>query len=140
METKTLTIEELQEKLAPHCMGTDNYYTPCFFNKHFHITDGVKHWADLVSGYWFFDIVGTEVFRKVIRTNNLPFTVLFLDCKSDNKFRIRAYSDYMEDETLKENKKNFGYFEKTWNTYTDMVQGTHKFYLVDGVLMLPCEY
>ena len=88
------------------------------------LTDGVRYFAETAGGWWFLDIVATEV----MRFHQLkPFLVMVLDvCDGDADIHV-------ED----------GTGLRLWHRhiqFTDAPHGHWRFYLADNVLLLPSEY
>ena len=136
------TKEELDEKLSGY-YGTEQYHVTNPFIPIMRVTDGVVAFAELTGGYWFIDEIGLRL-RKIWNKDRYNlFAIVFLKVKND-KATVDIYSDYNSDLTKAENKKyrlcGFSI------DFTDMVEGTHKFYLqrdvstYKTVCLLPSEY
>jgi len=136
------TKEELEEKLTGY-IGTEQYHITNPFIPIMRVTDGVKAFADLTGGYWFIDEIGLRLKKIWNKDLNNLFAVVFLTSKN-GKANCEVYSDYDSDLTKAENKKYRLCGFKI--DFTDMVEGTHKFYLqrdyttYKTVMLLPMEY
>lgn len=115
---------DLERSLA-HFTGTEQWYRHPF-NSNFLYTDGVKFFSEHAGGgaYWFLDIVATEIFA--LQKDN-PFMSITLKAQ-DGKGEITV-----GDGDLTE------VFNKPIE-FTDCPDGEWKFFLIDGVLLLPSEY
>ena len=102
-------------------------------------TIGVKTWADEKQGYWFLDIIGTEVCALQKQTREYNFFIIFLTVKDEYNWTVEAYTDYSDDDQSF-NKKNLKYIREYTTHVTDMPPGQYKFYLIDGIMLLPEEY
>ena len=136
------TKEELEEKLSGY-YGTECYHRTNPFIPIMRVTDGVKAFADLTGGYWFIDEVGMRVKKIWNKDLNNLFAVVMLESKN-NKATCTIYSDYDSDLTKAENKKKYKLAGFTID-FTDMITGTHKFYLqrdastYKTIMLLPQE-
>ena len=104
--------------------GGEVYRYP--FNSNFRYTEGVQYFLLHCGGgaYWFFDIVGTELADL---QEQEEFMVVQMDV-ADGQAKLTA-----ED----------GNGRLLWERdidYTDAFDGQWKFYLIDGVFLLPSEY
>lgn len=123
METKTLTIDQLQQELRGY-IGTLNYYR--HFTGFGRYTDGVQHLAERAGAYWLIDaIFSWQVYPRIKR---VPFQLWTL------KVKDREAVLEMREDTDKPTKVS----QKI--EYTDFPEGEIKLYFTDGVLLLPSEY
>lgn len=104
-------------------IGTEHWYRVSPFTK-YAITDGVKYFADNGGAYWaVHDILATAVALKQemlvakVTSNNQQATIEYED-GNGNKLEF-ATSKY---------------------PYTDLQEGVYRFYVMDGVMLLPSEY
>lgn len=117
----TITSQELQVLLSNH-YGTSNHFRHSFTKMLY--TDGVKAFAENAEAYWFLDIISTEVLQKqsveefinvVLKVSEKLSAVITADDGNGNVFWTKRVP------------------------YTDCPEGDWKFYLVNGVLILPSE-
>jgi len=95
------------------------------------LTDGTKAFAEKMGAYWLMDIVATEFLPLLSDEDYIIF--IEVNVKADNSALIYGH----------DGDKGDG--QKTLHTrdieFTDLPPSSHfKFYLTDGVLMLPSEY
>jgi len=102
--------------------GTEQYYFNSMY-KWMNYTDGVKFLAERAGAYWLLDIIGTE-----LKQFNDDFQIIELEV-ANNKAVITSKRDTNEPNLWDRNIE-----------FTDFPEGTWKFYLIDGVLLLPSEY
>ena len=136
---KVNSIEELEEKLAGHCIGTDGYHQVNPFVRSFLVTDGVKHFAELAGAYWLLDEIALHL-KEMFKTDNTFLVVRVTSNKKQNgssNADIKVYEGYNSEETEEENDKNYLVYKKHIG-YTDLVNGTHKFYLQRQAGMVIC--
>jgi hypothetical protein len=103
--------------------GTETWYRHPFSPMLY--TDGVKYFADQAGAYWFLDIVATEVWELISEDDPYLFVTLMV---RENQAVIAA---------------DDGNGNTSWSRdieFTDCPEGDWKFYLFDGVLLLPGEY
>lgn len=142
------TYEELEEKLSGY-YGTECYHRPNPFVKPFLTTDGVIAFAELTGGYWFLDEIALHL-REIWNDRDNMFAVIRLTSNErknkTNNADIKVYVDYDSSMSEEENDKEYLLYKKHIG-YTDMVTGTHKFYIarddvdsLTSVMMLPQEY
>lgn len=132
-----LTKEDLDNKLAGY-FGTGSYHITNPFVRHFLTTDGVVAFAELTGGFWFLDEIALRLKKIWNKDLNNRFAIVFLTSKN-KKATVDIYSDYNSDLTKAENKKYRLYGFKI--DYTDMVEGTHQFYLernIDSYKTIMC--
>lgn len=101
--------------------GTSCYYKHPFGLKY---TDGIQYMAETCGAYWFLDIISTELLAL---NKTEPFISINLHV-ADNKGTIKA--DDGNENPLWERELE----------YTDFPEGEFRFYLIDGVALLPSEY
>ena len=99
--------------------GTENYYRHWIGG--YVYTDGVKYLAEVGKCYWLIDAVFS--YRR-----SEPFQIWSLEAK-DNKAVLTMVEDTGRPELV---RQEIG--------YTDFPLDYVKFYLIDGVLLLPSEY
>lgn len=116
------TPEQLRATLA-HCIGSENLYKHQFG---IHYTDGIKIMAETAGAHWFIDLVASWQLSPKVRKE--PFQIWTLTV-TGRQAVARAFHD-LPGEQLAEQEIE----------YTDFPPGEWKFYLVDGVLMVPGEY
>ena len=119
--------EQEEDMLAPADLqeftGTEMCYRhPLNYNMLY--TDGVKHFAEEASAYWFLDIVATEIFPLLAKE---PFMALKM-------IVVNSQADIIADDG------NDSVVYTRHIDYTDCPLGTWLFYLTDGVLLLRTEY
>jgi len=95
------------------------------------LTDGTKYFAEEYGAFWLMDIVATEFLPLLSDEDYIIF--IEVNVKADNSALIYGH----------DGDKGDG--QKTLHTrdieFTDLPPSSHfKFYLTDGVLMLPSEY
>lgn len=129
--TKTITFEELEEKLSNY-YGTEQWHRVNPFVPSFLITDGVKAWAELCQAFWSLDIIALQLVKY---NRKETFLVLEVDCNKNHTCTISIKADTNEPVIKAVKQKNYD---------KSMPVGTHKFYLIyDGqhsVMLLPSEY
>jgi len=103
--------------------GTENWYRHPLGNMLY--TDGVQYFAEAAGCYWFLDIVATELME--IQNGGEHFVFIEMDVQ-DGEADLRA-TDGNDRELWSRHIK-----------FTDCPTGQWRFYLVDGVLLLPSEY
>lgn len=91
------------------------------------VTDGIKAVADKAQAYWLFDAIASYQVEKKVR--DVPFQLWMLRVAGDKRAILTMQEDM--------NKKNI---VEQKIKYTDFPYGDWKFYLIDGVLLLPSEY
>jgi flagellar hook-associated protein FlgK len=113
---------QLVSELANFC-GT-NFWYQHHLVKRMTYTDGVKYFADRTGSFWLIDVVATEFFpllaeqpflSVMVKSDGNSCEILVTD-GNDNQITARKFS------------------------FTTMPAGEWKFYLTDGVLLLPSEY
>ena len=103
--------------------GTEHWYRVQPFTK-FAITDGVKHFADKGGAYWaVHDILATAT--------ALQKQMLLVTVTSKDEEAVIEYED---------GDCNKLEFATSRYPYTDLQEGVYKFYVMDGVMLLPSEY
>jgi hypothetical protein len=117
---------ELQHNLAQFTGTEQWHFNPMY--RWMNYTDGVQYFAQTAGGgaYWFLDIIGTEL-RKY--TPIEPFIQVKLIVKGDRTAVIEA-----------DDGNDCPPFYTRELEFTDCPEGTWRFYLIDGVLLLPSEY
>ena len=100
--------------------GTTRYYR--YWTQRLIYTDGVHYFAEQAGAYWFLDIVATEIIA-------LPEPFMVVKLLSENDSGVITVDDG--------NGKIVYHRDIEW---TDFPEGEWKFYLTDGVLMVPSEY
>lgn len=103
--------------------GTEQWHK-CTINGNVTCTDGVLYFAETVGGFWFLDIIGTELYAM---RNQQPFMDIHL-IVADSKAKIEV------------NDGNGHVFYTRDITYTDCPEGDWQFYFTNGVILLPSEY
>ena len=122
--TNQVNPAEFGGNLGMFMGGGEVYRYP--FNSNFVYTEGVQYFLLHCGGgaYWFLDIVGTELADL---QEQEEFMVVQMDV-ADGQAKLTA-----ED----------GNGRLLWERdidYTDAFDGQWKFYLIDGVFLLPSEY
>ena len=77
------SIEELEEKLAGHCIGTEDYHQVNLFVENFLVTDGVKHFAELAGAFWLLDEIALHL-KEMFKTDNTFLVVRVTSNKKKN--------------------------------------------------------
>ena len=122
MQTQLLDRSQLVSELADFC-GT-NYWYLHHLVKEMTYTDGVKYFLDRTGSFWLIDVVATEFFLLladqpflsiIVKSDSNSCEIVATD-GNDNRITARNYS------------------------FSTMPGGEWKFYLTDGVLLLPSEY
>jgi len=143
------TQEELEEKLSGY-YGTESYHRPNPFVKPFIVTDGIMAFAELTGGFWFLDEIALHL-REIWnadKTNLFAVVRLISKEKRDktNNADIKVYVDYDSSMSEEENDAQYLLYKKHIG-FTDMITGTHKFYLqrddeasITSIMLLPSEY
>jgi hypothetical protein len=103
--------------------GTEKWYKVNPFTN-IVITDGVKYFADKGGAYWAVDDI-----LITVQTLQLPFTVATVTSK-DGKAEI----------TYEDGNGNVRNDITAKYPFTDLEEGEYKFYITDGVMLLPSEY
>ena len=104
--------------------GSENFY--CHSQTLFHYTDGVKMMAEKAEAYWLIDLIISHQCKKDV--NKKRFQVWELKRVQDNIFTIVATDG--NDNKVKSQEIPF----------SDFPYDAATLWLVDGCLMLPCEY
>jgi len=128
--TKTLTYEDLLQ-----FSGCDNTYTHGAI-PNFTYTEGVRHVAVTGAVYWLLVQISYAQYSK--KVSNEEFQVWKLSVKKD-KSAILTCSDGGKDADAEGNAKEKIVYSLPYD-YTDFPLSEIKFYLTNGVLMLPGEY
>ncbi len=108
--------------------GTLNYYKSMFGIMKY--TDGIKYVADEGKAYWLIDAIESHLMtNKKLRTERMKsLTVVMLE-KNDDDSALLSFGD--GDGNL---------IAKQEIPYTDFPEQKIKFYLSNGVLLLPTEW
>lgn len=128
------TTEQILETL-PQFTGSEQLY------KHWmqiRYSDGVKYLAEVAQAYWLIDAIASHyVTKRKLRAEPFLVVRLEVDRKPGAKFmaRLTFHTDWD-----KGNPKAYPSIQTQRITYTDFPLDALKFYLIDGVLMLPSEY
>ena len=122
-----VSAEEL-ENLLSNFYGTEHYYKVSPFSSIL-ITDGVKAFADKCECYWLFtDFIMPEC-TMVSHISN--FLVV----------EVKVTKTGMCTITAKEDTDMPPLFTKKQRDICNIIpKGTHKFYCIDNILLLPSEY
>ena len=122
-----VSTEEL-ENLLSNFYGTEHYYKVSPFSSIL-ITDGVKAFADKCECYWLFtDFIMPEC-TMVSHISN--FLVV----------EVKVTKTGMCTITAKEDTDMPPLFTKKQRDICNIIpKGTHKFYCIDNILLLPSEY
>lgn len=118
-----MTGEELDRYLSTYT-GTEAYYRNWLGLLY---TDGIKALAREAGAYWLIDAIGSHALTEG-RRGRYPFQLWTLAVK-DQAAVLTMQEDQDQPELVRQEIK-----------YTDFPEGTWKFYLIDGVLILPSEY
>jgi len=119
---KTLSFEEIESNLKQF-IGTTQYYKGWC---------GVK-WTDGV--YYFYNNIGAWLITDIstywvqARIKNIPFQLWTLKVLKNHRGVLTMREDSDKKPIIRQNY-----------IYVDLPIGTYKFFLIDGVLMLPTEY
>ena len=106
------------------CNGSDNFY--CHRPSLMLYTDGVKMMAEKAEAYWLIDLIISHQCKKEV--NNERFQVWELKRLKNDVFTINAT----------DGNKNKVAYQKI--PFSDFAYDQATLWLVDGCLMLPCEY
>ena len=113
--------------------GTEQYYG-YGFNPLFKYTDGFKWFLEAGECFWLLDILATEFFAKAKYWTNKEgdnFFVVEVESKDSKAvIRGRTYDQHGDEAVM---------FEKNID-FTDLPEGTYKFYYTSGVMMVKSEY
>ena len=130
-----LRSEELKSELA-HFSGTENYYRHVLpmCNEKLTLTDGVKYWAEKVGGYWFLDIVLTEIMPYINDPEN-----------NEGDYHLQSFACVELDVIDGEADIRFGDGSgetHVWEhiDFTNCPAGTWSFWIEGGVMLLPSEH
>ena len=111
--------------LINQATGTTAYHKFSSFPNYPVITDGVQALAEAVGCYWLLDIIGSHQRNPKLDKN---FQVWSLEVNQDESTGVvRGYNDDILIITQK-------------ISHTDFPLDKIKFYLIDGVILLPSEY
>ncbi len=92
-------------------------------------TDGVKDMAETLSAFWLIDLIASH-HPKVRQTKEISrFCVWVLERKDDGSAEAACYPDLPGEPVISQKME-----------FTTFPYRKQKFYLVEGVLMLPSEY
>jgi len=107
-------------ELIAQCHGTEQYW------KHWLgilYTDGIKMMCEKAKSFWLITAIASYNRKE-------PFQVWTLNVSEDSTAKLTMDEGYGDGKIL-----------ETQNLeYTDFPQGEWKFYLIDGILILPSEY
>lgn len=120
---ETLTRETLQLNLDQF-IGTENWYRHPLMPAMTY-TDGVKYFAEHTQSYWLVDLFAIEYFPMLTMQ---PF--LFITVESQRSGHCVIVVTNGNENQLRTKHVPF----------TNLIEGVWKFYLTDGVLLLPSEY
>ena len=104
--------------------GSENFY--CHRPSLMLYTDGVKMMAERAEAYWLIDLIISHQCKKDV--NNERFQVWELKRVKDNVFKIDATDG------------NNNHVTNQKIPFSDFAYDQATIWLVDGCLMLPCEY
>ena len=104
--------------------GSENFY--CHSQTLFHYTDGVKIMAEKAGVYWLIDLIISHQCKKEV--NKERFQVWKLTRVNENIFKIDATDG------------NNNHVANQKIPFSDFAYDQATIWLVDGCLMLPCEY
>jgi len=118
----TYTTETLQLALAQY-IGTEHWYHHSVLKKLLY-TDGVQFFFCKTESYWLLDLIAFEYFFLL---ENEPFLSIVVESES------QQCNICVDDGNGRE-------LATKQIPFTTLISGIWKFYLTDGVLMLPSEY
>lgn len=118
------TTPEQLEEIYANSIGTEQYHSN-FAGLLY--TDGVKLLAEEAGAYWLIDVIASHQIASIVRRE--PFQVWRMRVTPYNEATIEAFDDLPGRRLAKQGIP-----------YTDFPPGEWKFYVVNGVLMLPSEY
>ena len=104
--------------------GSENFYQSKFSPVIY--TDGVKDMAESCSAYWLIDLVVSHQLNKAVKVQ--PFQVWRLQRKSDSAFIVEATDG------------NEKVIATQQIPFSDFKYDIATLWLVNGCMMLPCEY
>lgn len=120
-----MTAEQLKTQLQQFTGTERHLYNPLYPKMRY--TDGVKYFAEHAGGqgaYWLLDIIGTE-FHKQVTDYFMIIEIKVHESKAVIEMRIDTDMPVVYSRDI---------------DFTDLQEGTWKFYLIDDVLLLPSEY
>ena len=123
-----ITTEEMTAALAQYHCTSEWHRNPLYSWMLY--TDGVNYFADKGGAYWFVDIIGTELHKLAAEE---PFLSITLKVKDNQAAIFVTDGDHMDD-----GSESVVYIKRI--EFTDCVEGEWKFFLTNGVLLLPSEY
>lgn len=96
------------------------------------LTEGTKHFADTMGAYWLMDIIATE-FLPLLSDED-PIIFIKVTVNNDNSAVIAGTDGDKGDGPITLHTRNI--------EYTDLPprDAPYRFFLQDGVFMLPSEY
>ena len=118
-----MNADELKAEMR-QCAGTTNYHkltlTPLL------ATDGVRMVAEKAGAFWLVDAIGSYQMNPEVKTLAIQFWTLEVE---DNKAVLYCTEDTGRPRIVEHEIK-----------YTDFPDGKWKFYVQQGLIMLPEEY
>lgn len=120
-----ITSRELKEELEGFT-GTEQYHRATMF-PNFYVTDGVLAMAEKAGAFWLLDaIVSYQNDKRIHKKLSIQFWTLEV---KDNKGLLYVVEDAGRPRLI---EQEF--------SFTDFPEGKWKFYVQNGVMMLPSEY
>ena len=119
-----METEELKTVLS-NFPGTESYHKLSLAP--LKCTDGIAWMAEKCGAFWLVDAIGSYQVESPVK--GLPFQLWTLEVDTKKNGILRCRED-----------SNTKVLVEQMFTYTDFPLGTWKFYVCDGVLMVPGEY
>jgi len=137
MKQQMISAEELQQKLAQHCGGSENLYRHMLG---FNYTEGIRDLAESAKCHWLLDAIGSYQHKLRKKEGLKHFQVWLLVVGQDHevikpKDKNAAVLTCWEDTPTKGVKPAV----RQEIEYTDFPLKEIKLWLENGVLMLPSE-
>ena len=123
MQTQNFDHQQFIADLSNFC-GTSRWYQH-HFAKGMSFTDGVKFFAEKAGSFWLVDLIAFEFFPLLQKDR--PF--LSIKVVSKGVSTVITVTDGNETQITCRHIQ-----------FSTLMAGTWKFYLTDGVLLLPSEY
>lgn len=118
--------QDANTDLAQHAGGTDQWYKVSALFPKITMTDGVKHLAEMCKAFWLLDAILSHQIH--IKVKQQPFQVWQLKHAGNDVYML----------TCEDGNKNQITSQKI--PYSDFPYEEATIWLVDNVLLLPCEY
>lgn len=123
MQTQNFDHQQFIADLSNFC-GTSHWYQHSFAHG-MSYTDGVKYFAERTGSFWLIDLIAAEFFTLLQKDR----PILSIKVVSEGVSTVITVTDGNEAQITCKHIQ-----------FSTLVSGTWKFYLTDGVLLLPSEY